>query len=293
MSAEAPKNSGQGEPIPPQKSGGGFSGFLRRLTGAPSELQHPQSSTSRIVQSPPGLEGFATRIQQGIDMQLTVQSQQELEKKNVESARTAAEASRKAEAEQRQSTLIEQERVRREQTTREADEILKDFQIADRLEFIRQTVWLGKGEIRPVEPIFGITGGLELVHTFPTYFREEKGDPPNRSGRFYSWRNMPGTGDTRLSISVLGLNGDAENIRKGLMVTLFAAIIPGKELVIPIDTEESKALLEEALIRDCVIRATHNLLPHQVEKEARERLAAAKRSEGWMKWIQESEPEAQ
>lgn len=58
MSAEAPRNSGAGEPIYPQGREGSFHRFLRKLFGVPLKSQ----LTSTIIQPSQGLEKTATNL---------------------------------------------------------------------------------------------------------------------------------------------------------------------------------------------------------------------------------------
>lgn len=153
MSAESPRNSGQGEPIHPQKPDGGISGFIRRLFTEPHKLvNEPQAP--RVIQLPAGMESFVGKIQQGTIDQTVSDEQRRLGwQRSVDHLRAEeAEKQTKAEAEQRKR--VEQLRVKTAEAAAEEAEILKDFQIAERLEAIRQTVWEGKGEIVPLKPYF-------------------------------------------------------------------------------------------------------------------------------------------
>lgn len=177
MSAEAPKNSGTGEPVPPQETEGGFSRLLGRLFGAPSELHPTQQPISRIIQPPFGLEDLANQIQHGLN---DLSAAEERKRQELVAWRIS-QAERKATEEQRNNEIREQERLKKEAAAREATHVMQDFGIADRLKYIRENVWK-KGEIRTIEPESGSRlvgnefgdrlGGLELIYSFPSFTKE-------------------------------------------------------------------------------------------------------------------------
>lgn len=273
--------------------------FVRRLIKIPNQ-NHPQESILKIVAPPPGLEGFATRLQEGIDTHATLLRQREVERKNTEAARLRADAEYKAKEEQRKRDLIEEERLRKENALAEATRVLHKYQVLEKLKYIQQTVWEGKGEIKSVETQFNPNkekgsdklGGLELVYSFPSHTSEERGDPPHRIGRLYQWRNMPTTESMQLSVSVFAIRGESEATREiiGVSSDLNQWTVGTKGVTFPIDAEDGQTLLEKALFDDSIYRATSNGLPSQREKFVRERLQKAKKSEGWMEWVRAFEP---
>lgn len=124
MSAEAPRNSGTGEPVPPQRYKDGFPGLLRRFFG----VSVPQP---KIVQLPEELERTATNLQgeikdisfkpalpeSGVPLNLTAElngiintritQEQEAVGKQEEKARQEAESKlRKQEEETRQESEV-------------------------------------------------------------------------------------------------------------------------------------------------------------------------------------------
>lgn len=128
--------------------------------------------TSRIVQSPPGLENFAQKVQDQVDKHLNTQRQQELERQQIENQRLTEIAAENARVEAEQKERIEQIRIKIEQATTEAAKILEDFQIREKLEYIRVTVWGGKGDIKPIKPDFydgnRQLGGFKLEFSYQT-----------------------------------------------------------------------------------------------------------------------------
>lgn len=214
MSVEAPKEAGTTAPITPQKPEGGFSRLLRKLLEVPSESQSTPQPVSRIMQPPPGLEDFAAKIQQGRDDHLSTQRQQELDRKNAVAVRLSAEVAEKAQAVAKQRELKET----RVEAVTAAKKILDEFQVEEKLKYIRGTIWGGKGRIRFIEPeferrsIYGTVepsnrlGGLELVYQYPLFeLRKSEYDLSGES--LDKWRYDPKTGGTSLSI-VLKEEGD-------------------------------------------------------------------------------------
>ncbi len=256
MSAEAPRNSGIGEPIPPQKPEGGFSGFFRRLFTAPSELQQTQQPISRIVQPPPGLENFAGKLQQGIADHLVADKQRMQEwQRGVDKLR-AEEVEKQAKLEAEQRGQAEQLRIKTEKAIAEGAEVLASLKVAEKLEVIRQTVWEGRGEIRPTRvwfdfpcndeyakerdrmwsgqipnrelgprPKYDLLGGLELVFKYPDVVwveTRDNGDGGETSTFDYSPSSgVPSqfTGVTSLNIHVLKVHKEAKEDKTILMIS--------------------------------------------------------------------------
>jgi hypothetical protein len=129
MSAEAPKNTGVVEPITPQKPEGGFSGLFRRLFAVPS--------TTTSLQPSPGLEVFTDRIQHVVDDHVFTVRQQDLERRNAETARITNEAEERVRDAQRQEKLVAQEIAMKARDMQEVSQVLRDFQIEDRLKTIQ------------------------------------------------------------------------------------------------------------------------------------------------------------
>lgn len=309
MSTEAPRNSGQGEPVPPQRSKDGFSGLLRRLFIAPTEPQPTQQSISRIVQPPPGLEGFATGLKQGIDSHFTSVKQQELDRQNAEASRLSAEAAKQAQEEVKKKELAGQERIRREEAIAEANKILENFRIRERLEYIRDTVWEGKGEVMPIEPNSDCFGGFDLVHKFPSFTKQEETLSADRHGTpNYRWRYVPKTDSVHFRISALG--NSRLSIYSYLLSDRFEEDSPrsgvdhktwggyswqhdddprgiryshhGAEAVdVQTDLPESETLLQAAITQVIVDRIKRGVLPAQLEQEAREQRS---RLPHWQQW---------
>lgn len=295
MSAEAPRNTGTGEPISAQRYKGGISKLLTRLFGVPDQ-QLSQQSTLRIIQPAPGLEAFAAGLKQRIDNHLAQQRQEELERQNAEAARIVAEAKEKTIEAEKQKTLESQGRIRKERAIEEGLKILQEFQIADRLKIIQQTAWEGKGKVKPIEPDgIVVLGGFELAHYYPSHTIEKEGDLCR--GR---WRFAPSTDSTRIIVKVLGQRMTYEHYIEFSAPRVKTTVENGRFLeitsftterlehvankaVIPLDTKDSKTLLEDALLQDTMDRLTNQNLPSQVEKRTREERS---RLPHWQKWIQ-------
>lgn len=289
MSAEVPKNGGAGEPLRPQRTVNNLFSSLQRFFGVLDRqiVQPPIQPTTQIaIQPPPGLEEFAAKIQQGINNHLTTQRQQEVERRDAEAARLSAEVEERAKVAQRKIEMEELEITREDQARSEADEILKDFRVAERLEYIRAAVWEGKGEIRPIEPQFGsekgqadTLGGLELAFDYPTVLYRQEWHNGDSDGVRTSYEYFPGAlsipsiRSTRLRVDIIR---DLENRKKMLEVT--SDISFGHPVRILVDENDSKPLLEEFLVRDSAIRTVRGYLPSKLEKEGTERVATLKRN---------------
>lgn len=223
MSAEAPKQFGAEHQ--PSELGGCLPRFLRKFVVDP-----PQQT-----QSPPGLDDFAGKIQQGIANHLTVQRQQELDRQNAEAASKAAELSIQAKLAQKQREIRETKAA----MMAEARQVLDEFQVEDRLRYIQRMVWKGQGMIRFVEPELYLRrpgssypidqklpsavdseiqkgkrlGGLELVHQYqlPCFEETEVDSYGNYGGPFYRWRYTSRTSETSLSVVVLDQEESGQN----------------------------------------------------------------------------------
>lgn len=304
MAAETPK---YGEDSQPSQLGGCLPWFLRRFF---------------VPQPPPGLEDFATKIHQRIDNHLTAQRQQQLKRRNAETARVADEKRREVEAAQYQREL-EQEKT---STLAEAKKILDDFRVEEKLKYIQKTVWKGKGRIRLIEPnieikkdpilgiknpIFGslnILGGFELVHEYQLpVFREKAVYGSDGEGPYYRWQYEPETSGTNISIVIVGQRGSGGD---GKMMSVRSEYSIGQRkeeyfgygngtrhehysvgsagdiptVDIPIESRDGASLLDSALAKETDYRLTHNLRPSQLEDRARAILAEAKRKPCWLKW---------
>lgn len=305
MSAEAPRNSGAGEPIHPQRPDGGFSGFFKRFFSVPSEPQPAYQTTSRIVQPPPGLEGFADGLKQGIDSHFTSVRQQELDRQAEILRISNITAANQAQEETRQRELAEQERVRREIAIAEANKILEDFHIRERLEYIRDTVWEGKGQVKPLEPNSSWLGGFEVVHEYTSFTKQEETLHPEGWGPAnYRWKYVPRTDSTHLRIVAIDnsqisissyLNSDRFYENTGYTGVWSKnwgwqddprgfgySISRDEPVVVKMNTPESETLLQEAITKVIVDRIKRGLLPAQIEKHAEEEMLRL--SPQWGKW---------
>lgn len=242
--------------------------------------QSIQSPTLRVVQPSPGLEGFAANLQQGIDGYYTSVRQRETERQKAEAARVAIAVAEQAREAQRQREIEALARTNREVAVAVAARILQDFQIEERLRIIQQTVWERKGRIWPIEPNldYGILGGLELVHKYPSFDRETEGDLCR--GR---WRYIPATGSTVLSVQVKnreifasqgtglvteeqGMFLRIESLTLGPMPHHYYGDTRG---AFRIGVANSRILLETLLFKDSDNRIANQGLPSQIEEKSR------------------------
>ncbi|KKR10144.1 MAG: hypothetical protein A3D24_01620 [Candidatus Blackburnbacteria bacterium RIFCSPHIGHO2_02_FULL_39_13] len=295
MSAEAPRNPDTREPIHSQKSKGALFASLQRFFGV-SDGQPIQPLTSRIIQPPPGLEAFAFNLQQGVNDYVTAQRRIEFDTARENAIRLAAETEERAVAIQRQKELDDQERAREETITRETSKILQGFNIAQSLRYIQETVWGGKGKVRPIENRhmftdglvwYGLTvlGGFELVHEYPSckLMEEYRGDYDFPYTVWRKWQYMPSTDSTSLSVRLTRVaQGDSEEGEKKLLISSSAL---GSHSNILVEDNEALPELEAALIEEAGYRISHSLLPSQLEQGAKRNLTEAQRSRGWKKWI--------
>ncbi|MDD5147178.1 MAG: hypothetical protein PHV63_01335 [Candidatus Daviesbacteria bacterium] len=304
MSAEAPKNTGITAPNTQQEPQGCLPGFLRRLFATPQEVQQ----IPKIIQPPSGLEGFADQLQQGIDGYFASVRQQDLERRNAEAARMANKALEKIKTEQLQRDRLEQEQSRIRAAVTEASKTLQDFQIAERLRYIQDKIWGGKGNIAAAEPAFNIDGrynrlgGLRLEYECPYYYRtvtEEWSDAKNYASRKYErrWKYASATFGTCLSVDVLACRQDSQvEARKLLEVSAiydytfrvgvgrfpFGGDTFLGKVTIPIDQPDSKTLLGGALTQETVHRVAIGWIPSKLDEQA---LEERSRLPHWEKWI--------
>ncbi|OGY11847.1 MAG: hypothetical protein A2802_01340 [Candidatus Woykebacteria bacterium RIFCSPHIGHO2_01_FULL_43_29] len=307
MSVEAPKQTGALE-------------FLRRLFGDANKelLQQP---TSSIIQPPRGLEEFADHIQSVIDGRFAAQRQKENDIEAAKAAQVAAGAEKERRVTQRQEELEREEWARpykdeQERIARETTAILTAFRVVDRLQYIKDTAWGGKGEIRPLGSESFIAGkkasythqnyaynrgrylgGFELVYSYPSCklidgFKTEYGF--DSSDFYHMQQYVPDTNSTRLSVRVLNMEQDSGEDRKELSISSVADVLfpdlHGAVAVeffvacIPRETGESGALLESALMQEASQRVDRRHLPSQLGETARNKLAEVKRGSNWQKW---------
>ncbi|MBI2036584.1 hypothetical protein HYT17_03065 [Candidatus Microgenomates bacterium] len=291
MSAEAPRSNDAGEPIPPQRREGGFSRFLRGFLKLPFEIQQ--------VQPDPELSDFAGKIQQVVGGHLATVRQQEVSVRNREATLATLEAEERARVAQRQREL-EQKRAT---AMTEANGILSEFRVEERLRYIQRAVWEGRGRIRIIEPEFGTNsdrlGGLELVHQYP-FFRYR-----TKEIVFNSWdggsrtesQYAPDVAQTSLSIIISRKQGSGEGeetldinsqyevgTREQRTPRFRSETVSIIGVHIPISTTDSRTLLDSAFAQETTYRLTNQLLPSQLEKNAGRILAEVQRLPSWSKW---------
>lgn len=303
----------------PKRDQGGRSGFLRRFIVGDSEPKSTPKSKPRVIQPPLGLENFADQIQSVVDGRFAAQRQKEHD--DIEAARAVQiEADRKA-AEALSKPYRDEEdrkyREKQEQAAKELAAILERFRVVERLEYIRDTVWGGKGEIRPDDTYqfkddYGthtFRGGVKLVYQYPgvklldmpQVFGYAGIDGPSRLGNPHMQKYVPDTWSTNLRIGVYDTKKDSGEDQKRLSISSFRDLsISGHQYFqealesqqcpqffgdfIPRETNGSEALLEEALKQETIKRVDEGLLPSQLEKSARKMLTEAQRGPNWQKW---------
>lgn len=315
MSVEAPKGNQ-----------GCLPRFLRRFITEASEPQPIPQSKPSVVQPPLGLENFADQIRSVVDGRLTAQRQKEHDIEAAKAAQIAAsiEADRKA-AEALSKPYRDEEdrkyREKQEQIAKELAAVLEKFRVVERLGYIRDTVWGGKGEIRPVGGKVSVAGkkanythqndaynhetdrgGLELVYQYPSV---KLLDSPKIEGRFniegssspgspHMQKYVPDTNSTALRVKVLDTEQDSGEDKKELRISSVTVLSPGCRIFVsdfeffsvcmPREKDESEALLEVALKQETIKRVDDGLLPSQLEKSARKMLIEAQRGPNWQKW---------
>lgn len=295
MSTETPRNSGAGEPIPPHRVGGGISGFLRRFFGASETQQVSISATN--VQPPLGLENFASGIKQGINTQLELKRQQELEKIS-ESLRMSARIAELKTEEQRKIREIEEKERRAEE---EGTRILKSLRVAERLKYIQDKVWEGRGQITATEGVRGLYHGsqslstLELNYQFPALRAVQSFETDWVHGGSVNsyWQHVPVTASTSLIVEAVDVG-----VAKGtpdMKVRIFSEVklLGGEDkdhaevchVFIPTGKETTEQELETALVQETALRVKRNFTPPGLEEFEKEALKIARRSPGWQKWV--------
>lgn len=270
MSAEIPKGN-QGR----------LPGFLRRLfkpSVAPVESQQilpstlVQPQTPKIVQPPPGLEDFAAMIHQGKNGYFAELRQQDLDRHNEAVSYLAARTAEKAIAAQRQQAIEDQEKAR----VVEAMEIIDSFHIPERLRYIRDSRWEGKGELRMIGSLFGrhITycdpysgyphsyrdvyidrlGGVELAYEYPSFVQETQ----STGWDTQRWMFKPTTNRTSLSVFVENIRVNSGKPQKVLKLSseAFHEGTPFRreilEATIPVHNKDVETLLTAARAQEQV-----------------------------------------
>lgn len=234
---------------------------------------------------PSGLKGFAARIQRNLHQPPP--------------------------PEQKKQAREEQLRIK------EALKILKKLRVEEKLEYIKETVWQGKGEIFPIDkgeaPFHGnysnelATAGFLLVNYYPAcrlVTEAHSAESPNT--KWTSVKYILETRATRLYVEVFhGVYSERENRpdspgRVENNLRIFSGIYSstargintiGKnsespvETIMDVDIPINATDLDNALAEEIRKRVEGNFLPAQLEQEAGEELSKAKRSPAWKKWV--------
>lgn len=132
-----------------------------------------------------------------------------------------------------------------------------------------------------------VLGGFELVHEYPSCKLIEKysGDYDFPYTVWRKWQYTPVTGNTNLSIRLTSTEqkGSERGERKLL---IFSSASESYTNVL-IEDNEALQKLDSTLSEEAGHRIFHNLLPVQLEQEAKRSLTEAQRSRGWKKWVTE------
>ncbi|MCL5784236.1 MAG: hypothetical protein M1142_02695 [Patescibacteria group bacterium] len=259
MSAEAPKQTGITAPQEPQ---GCLPGFLRRIFGITEPSKNPTLITSQPTfgQPPPGLENFADKINSVVDGRLAADQQKALDLENMKAAEAAAAAEAFAKSEKlRRQEAIKLQEEQQELIRKETDGILEVFRVAERLQYIKDTIWGGRGEIRRAAGRTFIAGkkacythqnyaynwthdmgGLELFYQYPSvrmqYVPKVEGRLNIGSGDYTpghpeTQRYEPAINSTALRITVVNVEQDSGNDRKELCISSVSVGYPGEHFL--------------------------------------------------------------
>lgn len=327
MSAEAPKGTVKKLTSAMVNSRKRFTDVLKRLfviAPEPGSTQIPISKSIqlptdvmtpelvshqpklKIIQPPVGLEDFDGKIQQEQNNILEDEKQKNLDRQNSAREYLATRAAEEAMAMQKQRRIEDQEKARITEATR----VLDTFHIAERLKYIQESVWEGKGHINMLGSLFGGSragywdpswgspaswidvgadrlGGLELIYEYPSFTEETV----STGYETEDWWYKPCTIYTSLRISVVNLRIKYKEARQVLELSSsfgssFSSGVVGHKILdmdIPIDSEDSDALLIKTLAQETAIRKHRESMPVQLEEGAAEDLARAKQSPHWLK----------
>ena len=236
-------------------------------------------------------DDFVARIQQRVDERLITLRQQESKRRNSEIALVVNENAKE---------LRNVERMRKLTNFRLAIGILKEFKMAEKLKYINQNYWEGKGKL--VYPTYSlgdkwenneIMGVIELHYAFPNFKIEDDGEEHrNYRGRGmyrHKTKIVHGEGSTKLGVEVININTQSmftskegimtisESSRKALYVysvkpygdTVLNTNLVGSTLLggqILVDAEDSETLVDSLLIEDIIQRRENGYSPKQIEE---------------------------
>lgn len=292
MSAEAPKGIVENSLMHLGNSRRRFTGVLKRLFVNLPESGSSQQPVSKFIIPPQGLENFANEFQQGIDGHFETVRQGEIAKRVAEAVKVALKANEKVKDAERQREAREQENARKEDVAAEVLRILRALKIPEKLSYIQDNKWEGKGDIVSVESYdtsniyeWNCMGGLSLEHSY-AYYTQESEEWSSRGHRKYDyrWRYVPLTLNTCLSVAVMSLKPPgSDETKKALWIdsSTHGSTYEAFRAVVRIGEEDTGILLDTALTQETIHRISHKWLPSQLERKAWEEL---QKLPHWQKW---------
>ena len=323
MSAEAPRNTGTGDPINPQRPESGLSRALRGFFG---------EQTHRAIQPPPELENFTDRLRQRV---VDVTSELDIARRQVELDRInlarqdAERLAREKEAREKQERQFADDKL---QALEEIKKIMARLKIRDRLGLINAHVWEGKGQIRDIstppesaterflpdskdDDLSALQAGYELIYSYKVPIEERE------SARYgFNWRYTAGKESTSLRVYIgyadpdgTSMNGLWPHVGKGgKYVVVSSEYLKSKYIkresypwygpeyeaewlplvgLEPLDMDGAEKELEQLLISESTERIRVGAIPSKLYLVGQERLKDATSNPQW-KYVQTYFPES-
>lgn len=299
MSAEAPRNTGTGRPLPPQRSESGFAGFIRRLFVPGSNYQSGQP--------PVELGNLATRISEEVDRVQNIARHVESERLEKEKQEAERWAKIDESIEQHMNQLIRAGK----QALEEITPVASNLRIRERLNYINANVWERKGEVRDIStPPGSITReainqnswrpqvGFELSYSYPTAVIESN-RVKTYTAAYTEWRYVRGTETTYLRVVVKPISEplasydlafDPNERRFVEIITSCSEFYIGKSKLahcicidLPSDQDISRQL-DDLLAQESAARVRIGAIPSKLVLSGQESIRQAKATPHWMKW---------
>lgn len=243
-----------------------------------------------VPKPPSGLEDFAQRLHRGINGYLATQTHHDIVRRMYEAAGVATEKTRKEGEVLYQKELKQRKAI----VMNEAMSILSGFNVKEKLEYIRNTIWKGEGTIEIVQPeISGISGGLKLVCEYPFFKFSHRHRVTGWNGTpTDEWRYDPIKGETSISVvsrtQGIEVNSKYEyGDRRGGTYVKAPHFFTNTGNLLSVDilvAPESKSLLDSVLIQESGKRIAERLLPSQLEEKAKRILREIERKSSWKEW---------
>lgn len=300
MSAEAPRNSGTGDPVYPQRSESGFAGFLRKM--------FVRGSSYQPGQHPAELGNLADRISEKVNRVQNIARQAESDRLEKEKKEAEKWARIDEDIEQHMNQLVRAGK----KTLEEITPVVTNLRIRERLNYINATVWEGKGRVRDIStPPGSITrdainqnswrpqAGFELSYSYPTAVTE--GNRVSTStGAYTKWRYIRGTKTAYLRVVVKPISEPLASYdrafdpseRRFIEVTTSCSefYIIGKSglahcISIDLPSEQDISIqLDDLLAQESAARVRVGAIPSKLVLSGQESIRQAKATPHWMKW---------